>query len=512
LDFDKPLLPTRRSMKKLLIITACCLLISAGKIFCQAKASTSRTIVTSDGEVDDMDSFIRLLLYSNELNIVGMVYTSSEFHYQGDGKGTTYTSNMPFAKQYGTRTTLRWLGTEWMQGFIDKYAMVYNNLVKHDRNYPTPQHLKSLIRVGNIDFESEMDHNTEGSDYIKHILLDTDPLPVYIQVWGGTNTIARALKSIEDNYKSTSQWSSIYKKVSDKVTLHIILDQDETYKKYVSISWPDIRVIYNSRQFWCLAYPWNKMVPVPFQSYLDGKWFAEKIKFNHGPLAGSYFLWGDGQKLVKDSDHVQGDTAAARKNGMDQYAFISEGDSPSYLFLINTGLRNMENPSYGGWGGRFTQSQTNSRLWQDGSNVTDYNFFDKKNDAEFPQSRWVEALQNDFAARADWCVKKYKEANHPPLVKLNNAGNLTAAAGAVVRLSATANDPDGNSLAYRWWQYAEAGSYAGEVQIQHPENKDASFIVPFDAKPGNKIHIILEVKDSGSIQLTRYQRVIVTFK
>jgi hypothetical protein len=499
-------------MKKFLIIISLCLLISADKILCQTQARISRTIVTSDGEVDDMDSFIRLLLYSNELNIVGMVYTSSEFHYRGDGKGTTFTSKMPFAKQYGTRTSLRWLGTEWMQEFIDKYAMVYDNLVKHDRNYPTPQHLKSIVKVGNIDFESEMDHNTEGSDYIKHILLDNKPMPVYIQAWGGTNTAARALKSIEDDYKNTSQWKSIYRKVSDKVTLYIILDQDETYKKYVSTNWPDIKVIYNSRQFWCLAYPWNKMVPVPFQSYLDGSWFAEKIKFNHGPLTGSYFLWGDGQKLANDSDHVQGDTAVARKNGMNQYAFISEGDSPSYLSLINTGLRNIENPSYGGWGGRFVQSKTNRRLWQDGSNVTDYNFFDKKQDAEFPQSRWVEAMQNDFAARADWCVKNYGDANHPPIVQLNSARNLSAAPGGLVRLSATAKDPDGNGLTYRWWQYVEVGSYPGEVQIQQSENKDASFVVPLDAKTGNTIHIIVEVKDSGSPQLTRYQRVIVTVR
>ena len=498
-------------MNKLLVITAWCLLVTTSKIFCQTKAPISRTIVTSDGEVDDMDSFIRLLLYSNELNIVGMVYSSSEFHYKGDGRGTTYTSTMPFAKQYGTRTTLRWLGTEWMQGFIDKYAMVYKNLVRHDRNYPTPQHLKSLVKVGNIDFESEMDHNTEGSDYIKHILLDNDPVPVYMQVWGGTNTIARALKSIQDDYGNTGQWRSIYKKVSDKVTLHIILDQDETYKKYISINWPAIKVIYNTKQFWSFAYLWNKTVPLQFRPYLDGSWFAEKIKFNHGPLAGSYFLWGDGQRLVSDSDHVQGDTAVARRNGMNQYAFISEGDSPSYLFLINTGLRNVEDPSYGGWGGRFVQSKTNSHLWED-VNVTDYNYFDKKQDAEFPQTRWVEALQNDFAARADWCVKTYKEANHPPIVKLLTPGNLLVSPGALVRLNATASDPDGNLLTYRWWQYVEAGSYDGQVQIQHAENTDASLMVPMDAKPGNKIHIILEVKDSGSPPLTRYQRVIVTVK
>ena len=124
-------------MKKIVTIATLCLLLSCYKVFSQVQKP--RTIVTSDGEIDDMDSFMRLLLYSNDFDIVGMVYSSSEFHYKGDGKGTTFTSNMPFSKQYGTRTNLRWLGTEWMQGYIDKYAMVYDNLIKHDKTYPTPQ-------------------------------------------------------------------------------------------------------------------------------------------------------------------------------------------------------------------------------------------------------------------------------------------------------------------------------------------------------------------------------------
>src|SRR4030095_10083148 len=248
---------------------------------CQTKTLQPRTVVTSDGEVDDFDSFIRLLLYTNELNIVGLVYSSSEFHYAGDGKGTKFTSNIPFAKQYGTRTTLRWLGTEWMQDFIDKYAAVYRNLLKHDKNYPTPQHLKSLIKVGNIDFEGEMDHDTEGSDYIKKLFLDNSPVPLHLQIWGGTNTVARALKSIEDEYKNTSQWKSIYKKVCGKATIYIILDQDETYVKYISVNWADINVVYNTAQFWSLAYGWKELVPSKMHSYLDGHWFAENIKFNH---------------------------------------------------------------------------------------------------------------------------------------------------------------------------------------------------------------------------------------
>ena len=43
-----------------------------------------RTIVTTDPELDDLNSLLRLLLYSNEIDIVGLVYSSSQFHYAGD--------------------------------------------------------------------------------------------------------------------------------------------------------------------------------------------------------------------------------------------------------------------------------------------------------------------------------------------------------------------------------------------------------------------------------------------
>lgn len=40
-----------------------------------------------------------------------------------------------------------------------------------------------------------------------------------------------------------------------------------------------------------------------------------------------------------------------------QYTMISEGDSPSFLHLIDKGLRSMEHPEWGGWGGRFERTQ-----------------------------------------------------------------------------------------------------------------------------------------------------------
>jgi hypothetical protein len=122
-----------------------------------------RTIVTTDGEIDDVDSFIRMLLYSNEFNLEGLIYSSSQWHYKGDGKGTTFTSEMEMtAKLYGAKTSLRWPGTQWIQDLLKEYSKVYPNLLKHDKAYPSPAYLTELIRVGNIDFEGEMEKDTEG--------------------------------------------------------------------------------------------------------------------------------------------------------------------------------------------------------------------------------------------------------------------------------------------------------------------------------------------------------------
>lgn len=43
-----------------------------------------RVVVTTDPELDDLNSLLRFLLYSNELRIEGLVYASSKFHYAGD--------------------------------------------------------------------------------------------------------------------------------------------------------------------------------------------------------------------------------------------------------------------------------------------------------------------------------------------------------------------------------------------------------------------------------------------
>jgi Protein of unknown function (DUF1593) len=478
------------------------------------KSNKTRTIVTTDGEIDDVDSFIRLLLYSNEFNIEGLVYSSSMWHYKGDGYGTKMVSEMDMTKKlYGEKASLRWPGVRWMEGLIDAYAQVYPKLSTHAAGFPTADHLRTLIKVGNIDFEGEMEKITEGSEFIKNKLLDDDNQPIYLQVWGGTNTIARALKSIEEQYKKTDKWATIYKKVCDKAVIYAILDQDATYRKYVAVNWKDIKVFYNSHQFACFAYPWKKYVPTEFQPLLEGKYMGENIINGHGVLLKMYYSYGDGQKQEGDDEHIHGDIRkirGAQWGSFEQYDFISEGDSPAFLHLVDVGLGNLENPEFGGWGGRLKQSATNPTRWEDGDAVADYNKFTQKMDATFGQTRWLDVLQKDFAARADWCVKDFKNANHPPSVFLKHANHLTAKPNKTVKLKGSATDPDGDKLTYKWWQYAEVGTYKGTVSIENANTPTASFKLPKDIKKGETVHLILEVSDSKTTQLTRYQRVIVT--
>jgi hypothetical protein len=473
-----------------------------------------RTIVTTDGEIDDVDSYIRMLYYANEFKLEGLIYSSSQWHWKGDGKGTKFTSRLQQTKEwYGERTTLRWPGVEWMNPLLDAYAKIYPNLTQHAKGYPTPAYLKSIVKVGNIDFEGEMDKITEGSEFIKAKLLDDNMEPLYLQVWGGTNTIARALKCIEEQYKNTPQWTKIYKKVCTKAILYAILDQDDTYKTYIAPQWPDVKIYYNSNQFWCFAYPWPRSVPEPLKPYLKGDFISKNFLVNHGPLLAQYYVYGDGNKQVGDDDDIHWDLEKQNKKwntNFEKYDFLSEGDSPAFLHLINVGLDNLANPHFGGWGGRLVQSKERPNRWEDGELAADFNPYTNTIDKTYPQTRWVETLQKDFAARADWGVTTFKQANHPPIVKLNHKNKINVKPGQTIKLSAQATDPDGDKLVYKWWTYDDVDTYNGSSKIINSDVKNTTFNVPQDIKKGETIHIIFEVRDNKENAMTRYQRVVLT--
>ena len=459
------------------------LLLCAGCVT-MAKADTSsktRVIVTSDGEIDDECSMVRFLLYANEWDIEGIITSSSQYHWQGH----------------------KWAGDDWINPYLDAYEKVYPNLVKHDKDYPSPAYLRERTVLGNVKAEGEMDEETPGSNLIVKVLLDeTDNRPVWIQAWGGTNTIARALKTIEEKYPEKMDY------VAGKLRFFLIWEQDSTYQSYIRPHWGKYNILtIISDQFITYFYHWKKYLPAEQQQFLVGKWMNANVIHNHGPLCSLY------------KAHENGD-------------FRSEGDSPAYFHVIPTGLRNEEHPDWGGWGGRYVKVRENT--WLDPVEEEGYVYPEgrwytsnawgrtrlKKNipndqmliDYLRPTWHWIEPLQNDFAARADWCVKPYDEANHAPVVVVAH-DNMNVASGKTVKLNAKGTkDPDEDKLTYKWWQYREAGSYPGDITFDSNGGVKSSFVVPEDAKKGETIHVICEVTDNGVPALTRYARVIITVK
>jgi hypothetical protein len=208
-----------------------------------AQQRKPRVVITADPELDDNNTLIRAILYSSEFQIEGVVYASSSFHWKGDGKGTTqYIAGREYTRLgLCPCTSWRWASDEhFIDSIVDAYARIYANLKVHNPNYPSPAELKSKIKWGNVTFESDYSKDTEGSNLIKSLLLDDQPGPLYVTAQGGQSTIARALKSIHDQYANTPQWEAIRDKVSLKLIIIPSGDQDGTYARYIQPNWPEV--------------------------------------------------------------------------------------------------------------------------------------------------------------------------------------------------------------------------------------------------------------------------------
>ncbi len=452
-------------------------------VFVFGLESKPRVIVTTDGEADDRASMVRFLLTSNEFEVEGMINSSSQFHWQG---GTGWNALHP---------------VEWLSDYIDLYGQVYNNLKLHDDNFPSPEYLKSVRKVGNISAIGEDDIRTDGANWIAQVLLDSsDPRPIYLQAWGGVNTISRALKIIQEDHPERME------EVAAKMKLYLIWEQDPSYQEYIRSNWEHLGMqVIIADQFDCMAYIWNKVLPGDVQEYFRADFVNTNIKTAHGALCNNYVVNND--------------------------AFNAEGDTPAFLYAIPTGLRSTENPGFGGWGGRFVNVRNN--VWMDtpptdaythpNGQISIHNSWSKMMENWTSPSdvairdnyfksiwRWLDDVQNEFAARADWCVMDYASANHHPIVKLTNTPlEIQAKPGEKIELDASeSSDPDCDELFITWWYYEEAGTYSG-IPLPSSFKAKTTVKVPDDAEIGDTIHIICEVSDAGLPSLTRYQRVVI---
>lgn len=471
----------------------------------QAAAVKPRVIVTTDPELDDANSLLRYLLHSTDFNTEALIYTSSRYHWKGDGQNKRMPSQIagtPLANVCPC-TSWRWaVGERYIDETVEAYAEAYPNLKAHDPRYPTPQSLKSKILWGNVEFEGDMSKETAGSNFIRDALLDDRPGPVYLLAWGGQSTIGRALKSIEAQYRATPEWEAVRAKVSRKAIIQSFGDQDKVNASYIKPVWPEIEF----REMATLTYGYGARGAVlpEDRHYLSAAWMHENVS-SRGPMGARYFVWGDGKQMVKDDPFdffgfsgVTADQLKARGYVVwapleEKGAWISEGDTSTFMNLLDNGLRGYQSESYGGWGGRG------------GVDVGP-----KGPDPHYASARFFGAAQRDLAVRMKWAVTpNFKDANHPPVVSVNGALDRAAKRGERVNLDGAARDPDGDALAYRWWQYADADTYAGKVDLAGA-GASTSFVVPADARPGDTIHLIFEVSDNGAPALMRYRRVIVS--
>ncbi len=411
-------------------------------------------IVTTDGEVDDRSSFVRFLMYVSDFDVVGIVQNNSRF--QRDGHSDD----------------------RWVERELDLYEQALPNLRVHHAGFPEADFLRSLVRVGNEnrddlqvsppDMETK---ETPGSALIIDELLNDDPRPLHIAVWGGANTVAWALYQLQEEQPARLA------EALGKLWIYCIWYQDAG-GQWIEDHVPGVNI--HEAYRWDNVWDYQSLSgPSPdfVKEYMTEDWLNENVKEDHGAL---------GEYTPQD--------------------YVSEGDTPSFLHLIDNGLFQHVNYTWGGWAGRpaFT-SGTSGHMTDEGETSDDGN-------EHKPFWRWIPTLQNDFAGRMDWAVaSSFADANHNPIARVDGGVQRTVPVGATVRLDASlSTDPDGDNLSFKWWQYYDADTATGQVAIENDSSSLASFVVP--DQRGKNLQIILEVTDDGAPPMTHYQRVILTIE
>jgi len=471
--------------KATLISCALSIMLFAPAVTRAQNSAKHRLIVVTDigNEPDDFMSMVRLMLYTNQIDLEGLI-ASTSIHQ---------------SKKVSPDLIIK---------VINAYGKEQPNLLKHEPGFPTAQKLLSLVKKGLPVYGMEgvgEGKDSEGSEWIIRALEKDDKRPLWVSIWGGANTVAQALWKI----RATKTDAAAIKLIS-KLRVYTISDQDN--------SGPWIRKNFTDLFYICspgiyMKATWiaiNLVAPGANNEVVSNAWLLQNIQEGHGPLGAIY----------------------------PDVSFGMEGDTPSWLAMIPNGLNDPEHPNSGGWGGRYelytppfnpkekwimpleeetrpfwTNAIDEFTPWVQGkwgrATVKDTGTY-KSNHVTI--WRWREEIQYDFAARMTWCHKDYKNANHPPVAKLNMPDSIIVRSGATFDLDgSTSSDPDGDGLSFLWFQYPEAGTLKKKIAVTPADNMP---VIPELKAPEvdtpQTTHFILKVTDKGAPSLTRYKRVIVT--
>jgi hypothetical protein len=158
--------------RRLFLLLALCLPVigSCGLPAVQPE-SRPRVIVSTDiggTDFDDFQSLVHLLVYSDMIDLEGMI-----------------------ASPWGAARNRK----DHLLTIISVYEKDYANLRRWSPRYPTPATLRSIAKQGASDLAGPRGWGqpTEGSDWIIQNARRDDPRPLWVLLWGGYEDLAQAL-------------------------------------------------------------------------------------------------------------------------------------------------------------------------------------------------------------------------------------------------------------------------------------------------------------------------------
>ncbi len=437
-------------------------------------------LVTTDigQDPDDLQSMIRLLHYANEFHLAGIIANADD----------NVSHEVPIV-----RDTI-------LHQCIDAYDLIDENLRTHDATYPHASTLRGIIKKGHAgnDVRTPPEeyigprHNTEGSDHIIQVIAKAKR-PVHIAVWGGGADLAQALWKVKTRCQPDQLALFI-----EKMRVFFIGKQDSTVD-WIIKEFPDLWAIVamdHEGDKWESTY--RGLFYGGDMSTTTETWLKQNI-LAENPLAAMY--------------PTKTYTGGEQRN---PHGAMKEGDTPSWFFFLQNGLNVPEDPTAGGWGGRFRAVRHNL-FFDDRDLAYDASADTMTVSARGTVFRWREDFQNDFAARVQWGSSKSKTTNHHPIIEIKNFPEdqwtwyRRCMPGNVVHLDATqSSDPDGDHLAYECLIYEEAGTFSQSEKIIINQESAGLFAIsiPQTAR-GRDIHLILRIKDDGLPNLSVYRRVIL---
>lgn len=474
------------------------------------KSLQDRILITTDLEVDDMNGLILSLLYSDQYDLAGIVWTAGMYHFSGDsGKHTlgqitpNYRCNAQHCehrvKTAADLTEYRPVDPTWLERVLEYYALDYEYLSLNNPNYPDPEYLKSITKVGNIEFEGDYRYETEGSDFIVQCIMDDDPRPLYIQHWGGINTTVRALYTIYEKYHDTPEWEAVLAKVTSKVRIGGNGEDNCRADSKIDQMFPGLdnggytMGWFNYGSFFSASYNGPRPADEQIQPYLHGEWNLDAFKLNHGKLTSEIWLMAEGRAIFGEPliynygliDYMDWGLSAELGWGPAELKSYPRADYRKYDWafcqfgcgpFINIGLRD---------------------------------------DIKNRHNRYTVVMWEELAARADWTICQAKDCNHAPVVWAD-VTDFTVEAGQTVSMKGSATDPDGDKLTATWWIPEKTSGYkegtVDGLELSQTKGWTTDFTVPSDAKSGDFFVINLEVRDEAVRPMTRYAQYLVTVK